>query len=85
VKPPKAWVAESTPQGVCGAVDLSRFEPEKSGNLVFWKFATRKAISNPNASFLGLQCKDLEQSEYLWDWRSVQNGISCDFVEFSVR
>lgn len=86
-----AWVVESKPEGVCGIVQLSRFTPERSdvGNYTFWKYTAKKAVINPQAiAFPGVGknvlCKELDEAEYLYDWRSKQQPLQCDYIEFSV-
>lgn len=81
-----AWVAKGEPTGPCGIVVLSRFEPEqpKGVSLVIWKYITRKAVMNPQGSFLpGASCKEFDEREYIYDWRSKEHQLSCDYIEFS--
>ncbi|WP_137823613.1 hypothetical protein [Pseudomonas sp. D(2018)] len=88
VDDPGIWVAKSEPEGSCGIVQLSRFEPEtmKNSNYTFWKYTSRKAITNPQGTFFpGVACKDLDQEEYLYDWRSNDRYLSCDYIKFSPR
>lgn len=80
------WVAKSEPEGSCGIVQLSRFEPEttKDFNYTFWKYVSRKAITNPQGTYIfGVSCKDLDEAEYLYDWRSKDQFLSCDYIKFS--
>lgn len=72
-------------------VQLSRFTPERSdvGNYTFWKYTAKKAVTNPQAiAFPGVGknvlCKELDEAEYLYDWRSKQQPLQCDYIEFSV-
>lgn len=83
--PPEAWVADSKPQGVCGAVELSRFEADKSRSRTFtwWKYVSRKAITNPTGELMGVKCKDLDERSYTYDWKQPINQRSCDYIEFS--
>lgn len=81
-----AWVVQGTPEGPCGIVELSRFEPErgKDSKLVFWKYVARKAVTNPQGTFfLGASCKGFDEGEYIFDWRSEEHSLGCDYVEFS--
>lgn len=83
-----SWVTESQPTGPCGVVQLSRFESEstKIGNNTYinWNYVARKAITNPSGELtMGLQCGDLDQGEYFYDWRPEVHQMSCDYVEFS--
>lgn len=80
------WIAKGEPTGPCGIVVLSRFESEqpKGSSLIFWKFITRKAITNLQGFIVpGTSCKGLDESEYLYDWRSKEHQLSCDYIEFS--
>lgn len=82
-----SWVTQGTPEGPCGIVQLCRFESErtKDSKLVFWKYIARKAITNPKGSLLlpGVSCKDLDEGEYLYDWRAKEHSLGCDYIEFS--
>lgn len=80
------WVTKGEPEGPCGVVQLSRFEPEQSKGVpfVFWKYIARKAVTNPQGFIApGASCKGLDESEYLYDWRSKEHQLSCDYIEFS--
>lgn len=80
-----SWVVDTTPTGSCGIVQLSRFEPVKSGNMTFWNYISRKAITNPKGTlFLNQSCEGLDQKEYLYDWRSQEQAVQCDYINFSV-
>lgn len=81
-----SWVTKSTqPEGACGVVQLNRFEPEKSGNLTFWNYISRKAITNPGGmGALGVSCKDLDESVYQYSWKSKSVPFECRTVNFSV-
>lgn len=81
------WVTNGAPQGVCGVVQLNRFERERSAGITFWKYIARKAITNPEAEWeqgSGVKCKDVvDEDVYVYDWRSWQNHQrSCDYFEF---
>ena len=81
------WVTKGEPAGPCGLVQLSRFEPEQTKGVpfVFWKYTARKAVTNPQGFIApGVSCKGLDESEYLYDWRSKEHQLSCDYIEFSV-
>lgn len=81
------WVASGTPHGPCGVIDVSRFEQDniRDGKIILWKYFSKKVVSNPNATgLLNVPCTEMfDQREYLYDWRSKQHAIGCDFVEFS--
>jgi hypothetical protein len=82
------WIAEDRPEGECGLVQLSRFEPEVITigkiNLVKWKYVARKAVSNPNGElFPGVKCSALDEASYVYDWRLSEKPMSCDYIEFS--
>lgn len=80
------WVVKGEPSGVCGIVQLSRFEPGEyldNGSVLFWNYRSAKAITNPEADFAPrLKCKDLDQDEYLFDWKSEERALGCDYIEF---
>lgn len=80
-----SWnVADTTPTGDCGTINLSRLVPvpEKSGgNPYFWRYMARKVITNPESSMLLMQCKDLDEREYLYDWKKQNIALHCDYIE----
>lgn len=81
-----SWVTRGGPVDACGIVELSRFEPErlKDFEFVFWKYIARKAVTNPQGFFApGVSCKKLDEGEYVYDWRSKEHSLGCDYIEFS--
>ncbi len=82
------WITQGPPEGVCGVVQLSRFESEetKIGKSTFtnWSYIARKAITNPSADFLpGAKCSALDERTYTYDWRSKEHQMTCDYIQFS--
>lgn len=82
------WVTQSSPEGSCGIVQLSRFEPEETkigaSKFTNWKYIARKAITNPSGElFPGAKCSGLDESSYTYDWRSKEHQITCDYIQFS--
>lgn len=81
------WVNRSTPEGSCGIVQLNRFEAEQPTNtkLLFWSYIARKAVTNPQGTveLSNLSCKGLDESEYLYDWRSRELPLGCDYINFT--
>ncbi len=81
------WVVDASPEGVCGIVQLSRFEPQKSSSFTTWNYVARKAITNPTAeSFPGVKCSELDESTYVYSWMlgDGPTWADCDQVEFSM-
>lgn len=82
----RSWVATGDPSGVCGIVQLSRFEPETlaDSGLIFWKYIAKKAVTNRQGALMpGMPCKDLDEGEYIFDWRSKEHALGCDYIKFS--
>lgn len=80
------WIEQSTPQGECGIVNMSRFESEVSVlGLPVWKFFSRKAITNPSAKTgpAQLSCSGWDEREYSWDWRDQDGYKGCDYIKLS--
>ena len=80
-----SWITKPVPEGPCGIVQLSRFEPEKSGSsgFVFWKYIARKAITNPKGTdTFGQSCKGWDEKEYLYDWREKERALNCEYINF---
>ena len=84
----ESWVLKGDPEGPCGIVRLDRFELEKLENpsMKFWKYISRKIITNPNGELVpGLLCKDLDERVYVFDWRSKEHALECDYIDFSLQ
>lgn len=82
----RSWVARGDPSGPCGVVQLSRFVPENlsDSQFTFWKYIGKKAVTNKQGLFMpGLACKDLDEEEDVFDWKSKQHALGCDYIEFS--
>ena len=83
---PARWVAQSSPEGTCGIVSLNRFEPVAGGavGFVFWNFVYKKSITNPTGTIMGLgSCSELDENEYLYEWKNQEKYMGCDYIEFS--
>lgn len=81
-----SWVVQGTPEGLCGIVQLSRFEQDrlKDFKSIFWKYVARKAVTNLQGTlYPGTSCKGLDEGEYVYDWKSKEYSLGCDHVEFS--
>ncbi len=87
-----AWVVEGKPEGPCGLVQLSRFISDTSstiGEVKFWKYLAKKAITNPDGLFLGTsKCSSFDEGEYLYDWKTGPETdklyhMNCEYIEFS--
>lgn len=79
------WVAKGEPIGACGVIQLSRFEPEKIKNskLVAWNYIAKKMVTNKRGNlFPGMACEDLDENEYVFDWKSREHGLGCDYIDF---
>lgn len=80
------WVAKSEPTGPCGIIRLDRFEPVQRENskITWWNYISRKVVSNKKAE-LGplMSCTDLDEDEYIYDWRPKERGLGCDYIVYS--
>ncbi len=78
------WVVSAKPEGECGVVNVSRWTPEIASGIKFWRYHARKVVTNKSATIgLGMTCGDLDEAEYLYDWRSTEKQVSCDYFKFS--
>lgn len=78
--------ADATPQGECGMIQLSRFrpaDPDGKTDTIFWQYIAKRATSNPEGSHWLASCKDFDESETLYDWRSSEIALQCDYIEYS--
>lgn len=83
-----AWLVQSKPEGACGTVSLSRFEPVDTAisgsGFTFWRYIARKAITNPNNEFApGVKCGGFDELPYTYDWQPRELQMSCNYIEFS--
>lgn len=81
------WIVDSQASGNCGVVRLDRFEiaPDTlKDKFHFWRYISKKAVTNPSGDGALLQCKDLDEGTYIYDWKSRQHFMGCNIVEFSV-
>lgn len=77
------WVAKSGPDGPCGVILQSEFEPVRSGNdskIIFWKYTYTKVVTNKQGYVPLTSCSDLEKREYIYD--TIQNwyALDCDYI-----
>jgi len=81
----QAWVvADSRPVGDCGVINVSRLVPEttKPGDKPYlWRYYARKVVTNPTADVLLMKCSDLDEREYLYDWRQQSIPLQCDYIK----
>lgn len=82
----KTWTVISQPSGDCGVVNLDRFEEASSlGNLKFWDYYSRKAVTNPNGLIFGtMKCSEMDQREYKYQWQSETYHVGCDYISFDM-
>jgi len=83
------WVVDDRPDGPCGVVELSRFEPDNQADtkLTFWNYVARKAVTNPKGQLvLDVKCSDLDEETYIYSWRAsdAPKWAQCEKIEFSV-
>ena len=83
-----SWVTQGQPDGVCGVVALSRFEPEVvtigKARFTNWKYIARKVVGNPDGELApGMKCSRLDEASYVYDWRSQEHQKTCDYIVFS--
>ncbi len=81
----QAWmVADSTPVGDCGVINVSRLVPEittPGEKPYFWQYYARKVVTNPTADIVLMKCSDLDEREYLYDWRQQSIPLQCDYIK----
>lgn len=77
------WVHSGQPDGICGAVHISTLEKEE-GTASLWSYRTRKIITAKNALKENklLNCKDLDEDEYFYTWKSKAYYRGCDYIKY---
>jgi hypothetical protein len=77
------WTSNEGPSGPCGTVVIARLQ--KDPKYPLWNYITRKTITNPNGeAFPGLSCSKLDQTEYVYDWKSEDKFTKCDYIKFGM-
>ena len=79
------WVATDTLKGPCGVVNVGRFEKESEVKFKHWRYYDKNVVTNPAGKVLGFSCSELDQNEYLYDWRSKEWPLGCDYLEFGLH
>jgi hypothetical protein len=83
------WIRKSQgPEGACGVIQANRWEADTKAydypKFKFWNYAAKKLISNPSGKGLfGFECKNLDEAEYVYDWKKQPIPFSCQYLEFS--
>jgi len=77
------WVVVDSPTGECGTVNVSRFERAPEAGGLFWRYLSKKVVTNKAGQVMpGMTCAALDENEYLFDWRSIDRQMSCDYMSF---
>lgn len=80
-----AWIVSAQPEGLCGVLQLSRFEKDQSDTSgLYWRYVARRVVSNPTGELIpGSSCSTLDQGEQVFDWKRTRSDyIQCDFIGF---
>ncbi|MES9993645.1 MAG: hypothetical protein ABW098_16975 [Candidatus Thiodiazotropha sp.] len=73
------WVSEAEPQGECGVINISTLK--KDGEY-FWKYESKRIVTNRDGSALLLSCKDIEERNVAYAWRSKEHDVNCKEIKF---
>ncbi|MGB5213852.1 MAG: hypothetical protein WBN88_09445 [Anderseniella sp.] len=77
------WVVtQEGPLGSCGLVNVSRFQPDVQFGVKSWSYIAKKIVTNKSGNSLLLSCSDLDEGEYVYDWRTREIEFGCDFIKF---
>ena len=79
----QVWViVQDGPEGICGIVDVSRFEKAKESHI-FWNYFSKKLITNKTGVINdNMNCSDLDESERAYLWKPREIGLGCDYITF---
>lgn len=77
------WVVrQDGPEGACGIVNVSRFEPEKGvSDFTFWNYHAQKIVTNKGGQSF-LPCSDYDEASYKYQWQSRSIPMTCETIEF---
>ncbi|MEJ1341046.1 MAG: hypothetical protein RPU34_17075 [Candidatus Sedimenticola sp. (ex Thyasira tokunagai)] len=73
------WVSEAEPQGECGVINVSTLK--KDGDY-FWKYESKRVVTNREGGALLLSCKDIEERSIAYSWRSKEHNVDCKEIKF---
>ena len=75
------WVAESSPTGQCGLIQVSRFTLPENGLGSLWEYTAQKVVTNKAGENFGLACSDLNEESVLYTWKLGSKRIGCEFID----
>jgi hypothetical protein len=78
-----SWAVIPEATGECGVVQLDRFEPANQSRFTFWNYIARKTVTNPSGRQLLMQCENLDEAEYVYEWKSRDIYMNCNYIKFS--
>lgn len=84
IQSPNIWVHNGGPDGLCGVVTVTTFERDKDANSkMFWNYRTRKIVTSKDAlDTTLLNCRMLDEGEYLYTWRTETYFKGCDYIKY---
>ena len=62
-----------------------QLEKIKSDNYGFWNYVSQKVVTNKNSNEDSLlSCKDLDENEYPYSWKSREIYFRCEYIKFGL-
>jgi hypothetical protein len=79
-----SWLADGTPSGPCGIVQLARFVPIDVSGITSWEYVARKEVTNKNAtSNTPIKCSEFDESKMIYELGSNIRQVGCEYIEFT--
>ncbi len=75
------WVTNAEPTGDCGIINVSTLK--KDGDY-FWKYESRRVVTNKEGKALLLSCKELEERSVIYSWKPKQHEVNCQEIKFGL-
>ena len=77
------WVVMDQPNGPCGVINVSRFERPTGSTFPVWNYRAKKVVTNPGGELMPrFSCSDLDEREFVYDWRSEEKFLNCNYIKF---
>lgn len=73
------WISDVKPQGECGVINVTTLK--KDGDY-FWKYESKRVVTNKEGNALLLSCKNLEERSLTYAWRSKDHNVDCKEIKF---
>jgi hypothetical protein len=77
------WLAQSSPQGACGVINISTFKDDYSNYL--FDYETKRIVTNKEGGIPGIgDCSDTDERTVKYSWTAATIPLACKQVTFGL-